>query len=180
MKKLLIASCLILSFCLLFILLKPNKYIEQNNPIPKHLSTQYKTEIEKIIDMEYPLVIKKIDNLAKDAEELKNKLPNNKVVKNNNFQQEYTNLCLIAEICIPATDLDLYAKIMQITQEKYLNIEYKPFATDNPSAFKDYLHPYFINNNVNQNKLESISKYANKKISVIEKYCTEIGKMQGY
>lgn len=148
--------------------------------IPKHLSRQYKKEVEEIINKEYPLIIRKINDYTKEAKKLKNKLLNSEISKGKDFQQEYMDLCLLAEICIPATDLDLYAKIMQITQEKYLNIEYKPFATDNPSAFKDYLHPYFINNNVNQNKLESISKYANKKISVIEKYCTEIGKMQGY
>lgn len=181
MKKILIFLFLVLIFCSFFICSKLNekKYIQQANPIPKHLSTQYKNEIEEIINNDYPLVIKRIDNYTKEAGELKNKLLNNDVSKNNYIDQEYMDLGLIAELCIPSADLDLYTKIMQITQEKYLNTKFEPFATDNSAAYKNYLYPYFIDNDIDTKRLASITKYADKKIAVVKKYYTQAERARG-
>ncbi len=174
MKRILIFLFLVLIFCSFFVYLKSNKNTRQNNLIPKSLKTQYKNEVEEIINNNYPLVIKKIDNYTKEAEELKNKLLNNNISKDNYINQEYMNLGLIAELRIPSADLDLYTKIMQITQEKYLNTEFEPFATDNSATYKDYLYPYFTDNNIDTKKLVNITEYADKKIAIVKKYCIQV------
>ena len=43
-------------------------------PIPKHLSKQYKADMERIIDEEYPKAIKEIDKYFNDVEKGYNKL----------------------------------------------------------------------------------------------------------
>ena len=138
-------------------------------PIPKHLSKQYKAEIEQIIDEEYPKVIKNIDNIMLEAKKL-----HDNILKNGYTIDEYINLVLIPETNIPTADLDLYAKLLKITQEKYLGIKYIPIGTDSVNAINDILLPYFAVNNVNTNKLTKILIYENKKIKLVEKYIQEV------
>lgn len=143
----------------------------QYKPISKGLSQQYKQEMEQIINEEYPYVIRNIDDIVKDARRLKNR-----ILKHSFNQEDYINLALIPETCIPSADLDLYGKLLQITTEKYLGIEYKPIGTDSVNPINDILSPYFRDNNVNRDKLNKIIRYENKKIKVVEKYIKQIEK----
>lgn len=142
-------------------------------PIPKNLSKQYKKEIELIINTEYPQVIKNIDKNVKDAKNLRNK-----IIKNGFNIEDYINISLIAEVCIPATDLDLYSKLMEVTQEKYLKVKYKPIGTDNTNPLDEFLYPYMQDNNINREKLTKIVDYQNKQILIIEKYIHEVEKLR--
>ena len=63
---------IILILCIIFQLVIP-VYAEYK-PIPESLSEQYKTEIEQIIDEEYPQVIKKIDDEVNYAKSLRDKI----------------------------------------------------------------------------------------------------------
>lgn len=52
MKKFIITLLSLLFFCV--------PAMAEYKPIPENLSKQYKTEMEQIIDEEYPIVIKKL------------------------------------------------------------------------------------------------------------------------
>lgn len=145
----------------------------QYKPISKDLSQQYKQEMEQIIDEEYAHVIKDIDDIVKDAQRLKNK-----ILKYGFNLEDYINLALIPETCIPSADLDLYGKLLQITTEKYLGVKYEPIGTDSVNSINDILSPYFRDNNVNRDKLNKIILYENKKIKIVEKYVKQVEKYQ--
>ena len=66
MKKFIITLLSLLFFCV--------PAMAEYKPIPENLSKQYKTEMEQIIDEEYPIVIKKIDNEVKDAKRIRDKI----------------------------------------------------------------------------------------------------------
>lgn len=142
-------------------------------PFPETLSTRYKKEMEQIIDNEYPQVIKNIDNLVLEAKNL-----HDRIIQNGFKLEDYINLTLIAEVCIPAADLDLYAHLMKVTQEKYVGIKYQPIGTDSTNPIDEYLYPYMENNNVNRKKLIKIINYENKQILIIEKYINEVEKLR--
>lgn len=134
-------------------------------PITSELSIQYKKEMEQIIDREYPIVITNINNEVKKAERYYKK------IKKNGYNiEDFINLTLISENCIPSTDLKLYEKLMQTTQKKYLRENCVLIGTDNTIPLDEFLTPYFIDNNVNITKLSKIIKYQNKKIKIVEKY----------
>ena len=162
---------IILILCIIFQLVIP-VYAEYK-PIPESLSEQYKTEIEQIIDEEYPQVIKKIDNEVKDAKRIRDK-----ILESGFNIEDYINLSLIPETCIPSSDLDLYGKMLTVTQEKYLGMEYKPIGTDSVNPLDDILSPYFRDNNVNRRKLTKILLYENKKIKVVEEYIKQVEKLR--
>ncbi len=143
------------------------------NPIPLNMSKQYKTEMEQIIDKEYPQVIKNIDNLVLEIKNL-----HDKILQNGFNFEDYYNMKLIIEICIPAADLDLYAHLMKVTQEKYLGLKYKPVGTDTPNPMYEYLYPYMKDNNINENKLTKIILYESKQIKVGEKYIKQVEKLR--
>ena len=145
--------------------------LAQYNPISKDLSQQYKQEMEQIINEEYPHIIKDIDDIVKDAQRLKKE-----ILKYGFNLDDYINLALIPETCIPSADLDLYGKLLQITTEKYLGIKYEPIGTDSVNPINDILSPYFRDNNVNKDKLNKIILYENKKIKVVEKYIKQVEK----
>lgn len=165
MKKILIAFCLTIIFYI--------PAFAEYKPFPETLSTQYKNEMEQIIDNEYPHVIKNIDNLLIEAKNL-----HDRIIKNGFNLEDYINLTLIAEVCIPAADLDLYAELMKVTQEKYVGIKYQPIGTDSTNPIDEYLYPYMENNNVNRKKLIKIINYENKQILIIEKYINEVEKLR--
>ncbi len=164
MKKLLILFTILFSFCL-------SAYAEYK-PIPKELSNQYKIEIEQIINQEYPKIIKEIDNYVKEANSYYND-----IIQNGYDIGKHVSLANLAELTIPSADIHLYAKLAQITQEKYLEIKYFPPGTDSTVPLEDFLSPYFKDNNINNKKLLNIIKYQNKKIKLLEKYLKKVQQM---
>lgn len=165
MKKFIITLLSLLFFCV--------PAIAEYKPIPENLSKQYKTEIEQIIDEEYPIVIKKIDNEVKDAKRIRDK-----ILESGFNIEDYINLSLIPETCIPSSDLDLYGKMLKVTKEKYLNETYTPIGTDSVNPIDDILSPYFRDNNVNRSKLTKILLYENKKIKIVEEYIKQVEKLR--
>lgn len=165
MKKFIITLLSLLFFCV--------PAMAEYKPIPENLSKQYKTEMEQIIDEEYPIVIKKIDNEVKDAKRIRDK-----ILESGFNIEDYINLSLIPETCIPSSDLDLYGKMLKVTQEKYLGMEYKPIGTDSVNPIDDILSPYFRDNNVNRSKLNKILLYENKKIKIVEEYIKQVEKLR--
>lgn len=165
MKKFIITLLSLLFFCV--------PAMAEYKPIPENLSKQYKTEMEQIIDEEYPIVIKKIDNEVKDAKRIRDK-----ILKNGFNIDDYITLSLIPDTCIPSADLDLYGKMLKVTQEKYLGMEYKPISTDSVNPIDDILSPYFRDNNVNRSKLNKILLYENKKIKIVEEYIKQVEKLR--
>ncbi len=161
MKKFFITLLLLMFFCI--------PAMAEYKPISKTLSKQYKAEMEQIIDEEYPQVIKKIDNDVKYAKSLRNK-----ILKNGFNMDDSINIVLTQEVVLPAADMQLYDKLMKITQEKYLGIKHVPIGTDSTIPMETFLHPYFIDNDVNQTKLIKIMDYMYKKSKVIEKYRKQI------
>ena len=109
----------------------------------------------------------------KDAKRIRDK-----ILKNGFNIDDYITLSLIPDTCIPSADLDLYGKMLKITQEKYLGMEYKPIGTDSVNPLDDILSPYFRDNNVNRRKLTKILHYENKKIKVVEEYIKQVEKLR--
>lgn len=144
-------------------------------PIPKELSKQYKADMEKIIDKGYPKAIKNIDYFVNRAAKYHKRIMKNGYFSND--QMDIINLTLLYENCLPAAELDLYADLMKVTQEKYLGIEYKPIGTDWVSPYETYLKPYFKDNNVNTKKLYDIIKYELQQGERVKKYLDEVEKL---
>lgn len=165
MKKFIITLLSLLFFCV--------PAMAEYKSIPENLSKQYKTEMEQIIDKEYPIVIKKIDNEVKDAKRIRDK-----ILESGFNIEDYITLSLIPDTCIPSADLDLYGKMLKVTQEKYLGMEYKPIGTDSVNPIDDILSAYFIDNKVNRSKLTKILLYENKQIKVVEEYIKQVEKLR--
>lgn len=163
MKKTFITLLILLIVCM--------PTFAEYKPIPLNMSKQYKTEIEHIIDREYEQIIKKIDNLVLESKNL-----HDKIIQNGFNIDDYINLTLISEVCIPAADLDLYEHLMKVTQEKYLGLKYEPIGTDTSNPIYEYLYPYIKDNNINENKLTKIIFYESKQIKVVEKYIKQVEK----
>ncbi len=89
------------------------------------------------------------------------------------------NIVLISEICIPASAIDLYAKLLEVTQEKYLGMKYEPIGTDCINPIYDILSPYFDDNNIDKTKLTKIARYEEVQIKIIEKYLIQINSHLG-
>ena len=164
MKKLLVV------FLIIFFSVLP--CFAQYKPIPKELSSQYKAEMEQIIDNGYPIAIKNVDEYFLEANKYYQE-----ILKGGYNYINHVNIVNLSEICIPAAELELYADLMKVTQEKYLNITYKGIGTDNINPFYDYLYPYFSANNVNTEKLKAITKYEKEKIQILKTYIEEIEKL---
>lgn len=165
MKNFIITLLLLLLFCI--------PVYAEYKPIPETLSKQYKKEMEQIINSEYKKTINNIDNHMKDAKRIRDK-----ILKNGFNIDDYITLSLIPDTCIPSADLDLYGKMLKVTQEKYLGMEYKPIGTDSVNPLDDILSPYFRDNNVNRSKLNKILLYENKKIKIVEEYIKQVEKLR--
>jgi hypothetical protein len=145
---------------------------ETYNEIPANLRSKYKAEIEQIINEEVPNVIKNVNKSVNDAKNI-----HDKILKNGYNEDDFLNLNLISEVELIGTDLQLYSKLMQITQEKYLKIKYQPIPTDNSNPLYDYLYPYFQNNNIDTSKLEELNIYINKQqAKIVQNYIEDIYK----
>lgn len=129
--------------------------------------------MEQIINSEYKKTINNIDNHVKDAKRIRDK-----ILKNGFNIDDYITLSLIPDTCIPSADLDLSGKMLKVTQEKYLGMEYKPIGTDSVNPIDDILSPYFRDNNVNRSKLTKILLYENKKIKIVEEYIKQVEKLR--
>lgn len=138
-------------------------------PIPEHLCSQYKQEMEQIINEEYPKVIDDIDNIVIYAKNLKDN-----ILKNGFNDKDYVDLALIPRAYIPSTDLYLYSKLLKVTKEKYLGEKYIPLGTDSVNPIDNILSPYFNNNNVNRDKLTKIIHHQHEQIEIVEKYVKEV------
>ena len=141
-------------------------------PIPENLGSEYKIEMEEIINREYPNVVKNADNCVNKVKRL-----HDKIIQYGYDENNYNNMIIIKDVDLFASDLKLYVELMKITQEKYLNIKYKPIATDNANSIYTFLYPYFIDNSVELKKLDQLDKYINKKIVKCEKYINHIHKL---
>ncbi len=158
---------------LLFLIFFCVPAMAEYKPIPASLSKQYKKEMEQIIDEEYPMVIKNIDNEVNKAKRIRDK-----ILESGFNIEDYITLSLIPETCIPSSDLDLYGKMLKVTKEKYLNEIYTPIGTDCVNPIDDILSPYFIDNKVNRSKLTKILLYENKKIKIVEEYIKQVEKLR--
>lgn len=166
MQNKIIKNFLVLTYAFLFTNLSA---FAEYKPIPTELSKQYKHEMEHIIDKNYPTVLKNINKEVKNA-----KYYYNQTLKNGFNIENYINLTLISETSIPSTDLELYAKLMQVTQEKYLGEKYTPLGIDTTITIDKFLTPYFEDNNVNTKKLSKIIIYQNNQSKIVEKYIKQV------
>ncbi len=137
--------------------------------MPESLSKEYKAEMEKIIDEEYQKVIQNIDDAVQDIIRL-----HEKIMKNDHTFDEYIDIGLIYEIVLPAADLDLYSKMVQVTQEKYLRIKYDILGSSTSLLAAEYLAPYMDNNDVDTRKLLKIGRYESKQLKFAKKYIQEV------
>ena len=113
------------------------------------------------------------DNAVSEAKKLRDDM-----IKNGYDESESYNIQLIQDGEIPASSLNLYAKMLQVTQEKYLKMAYTPIGTDHPNAIYYYLFPYFKDNNVSFNILDTIDSELDKRYYFIEKYINEINQLR--
>ncbi len=167
MKKFLLFLLLIVISCPVF---------AEYKPIPKELSKQYKKEMESIIDKGYPKAIRNVDNFVKRATKYHKRILEKGYYSND--QMDIINLGLLYENCLPAAELDLYANLLKVTQEKYLGIEYKPIGTDWVGPYEAFLKPYFDDNNVNTQKLDNIVKYELQQGKIVKNYLDEAEKLR--
>ena len=125
-------------------------------PISANLKTQYKQEIEQIINKEYPIAIKKTEQTRSKAHEMYLK-----VLKDKKLYMDYAVSNF--DIIISTGEFDLLSKIIDATN-KYVKIEdEEALATDYNGAILDFLNPYFIDNNINTEKLDNLGAFVNKK-----------------
>lgn len=145
-------------------------------PIPKQLSAKYKAEMENIINNEYPLAIQKVDEYVNEANTYYKRV----LLKgyNSDNQMNAINLNLLYENGFPTADLDIYSKLMKVTQEKYLKVNYSPIATDWVTPYADFMQPYFKDNNVNTKKLDEIVNYESKQSKVVKTMLEEVQKLR--
>ena len=86
---------------------------------------------------------------------------------------DFINLGFLYENCLPTAELDLYADLMKVTQEKYLGVKYEPIGTDWVGPLEDFLNPYFRDNKVNTKKLVDIAKYESQQGKIVKNYLDE-------
>ena len=143
--------------------------LAEYKPIPEHLCSQYKQEMEQIIDEEYPKVIDKIDKYVEEAKNYKVKIKRGGCIP-----QEYANMGLIAEICIESADTKTYRKLLNVSEEKYLHIKHTIRPSSDAYFLAGTLATYFKQCNVSSAKLMIIMQYMKNKVEVVEKYVKEV------
>lgn len=141
----------------------------QYKPIPAHLTSQYKQEVEQIINNEYPKVIHRIDGYVEEA-----KTYRDKIKKGNCISQQYANMILISEISIYGADIEMYREILNVSEEKYLHKKHAISPSSDAYFLVKALSPYFKQCNISNDKLLKIEHYMKKKVKVVEKYIEEI------
>ena len=117
-----------------------------------YLGEKYKKEITKIIDKEYPKVIKAIDDVFVEFE--KEKEPYEKGA--------------IIDWGIPSIMFYFFDTLIKETN-KYLPQPLPQLETDWNYALEMQIMPYLKNNRIDRTKIKSLRKYADKKQREIEK-----------
>lgn len=117
-----------------------------------YLGKKYKTEIEKIINDEYPKSIQEIDKVFEDFEK-----ETNPYLKKN-----------IIDYGISEVVFYFYQKLLHKTNE-YTNLNLEELETDWEGDLMIMLYPYLKNNKVNMRKINAFNNYADKKREELEK-----------
>ena len=139
-----------------------NQTVQQKNaqyqykPIPKEKQAEYKAEVEKYIDEQVPIAIQEVEQIREDSH---NFYLN--VLKDKKLYIDYTSSNF--DIIISTGEFNLLSKIIDIT-DKYVKIkDEEALATDYNGAVLDFLSPYFVDNNINTEKLDKLGVFINKK-----------------
>ena len=146
MKKIFILLILFLFFAM--------PCFAEYKPIPKELSKQYRKEVTRIIDKEYLKTINEIKKITSEAHEMYLKVLQNKDLYNTKY---ITNNF---DIIIDSPEFYMYVKIIDLTN-KYINIkEDEALATGWSGTLRDFLSPYFKDNDIKTDKLDTVSSLA--------------------
>lgn len=172
MKKLLSIVPILISLLLYFLLIFTQQvFADKYNPeyaykpIPKELSKQYKAEMEQIIKEEYPKIIDKLNSDFNNGKKYYKTLMK---YGDNDYFNNLVNDVVYNEM--PYIDIDLYVKLVKITQQKYLGLNFDSLPTDCENPFEEYLKPYFKDNNINSFKLKNLKWIKKRKFKIIDNY----------
>lgn len=116
------------------------------------IKTQYKKEIEQILNEEIPKSKNLIDNISI---EIKNE-------KDTNIKQT------IIDYGITDILFKFYSKLIDVT-DKYVNIKSKVPATDWYIELQELVTPYLQDNDVNMTQIKSLLEYAEESQKAINK-----------
>lgn len=142
MKKMFLVICIIFVFC--------DSAFADYKPIPKNLSQQYKKEITRIINTQYPVAIRKTKQIRRNSHKMYLK-----VLKNKDFYMDYVTNNF--DMIISVGEFNLLTKIIDIT-DRYVKIkDDDALATDYNGAILDFLDPYFKDNGIKTDKLDNLS-----------------------
>ena len=109
----------------------------------------------KIINKEYPIAIKKTKQTRCKAHKMYLK-----VLKDKKLYIDYATSNF--DIIISAGESNLLSKIIDVT-DKYVKIkDEEALATDYNGALLDFLNPYFVDNNINTEKLDELGIFIHK------------------
>ena len=146
MKKIFIVISVIFLFC--------NSVFADYVPIPENLSEQYKKEVTKIIDTQYPVAIRKTKQIRREAHKMYLKVLKNKDIYMDYATNNYDMMINIGEFY-------LLSKIVDVT-DKYVSIKNDDaLATDYNGAILDFLDPYFKDNKIETKKLDNLGIFIN-------------------
>lgn len=160
MRKLIIAFCLIL-----FVL----PCFAEYKPIPKNLSAQYKAEITKTIDKEYPKVVKEADKEFLQAQNIYNQCKL-KTYKNDCFNDLDLQMVYIDNI-----ESNFYMSLINKTDE-FIKIKQNIPLTDFSGELYTFILPYLENNNIDLTSIDKLSKHLYKNTKNIENYIKRLSK----
>ena len=129
-------------------------------PIPKNLNEQYKKEVTKIIDTQYPVAVRETKQIRRKAHKMYLK-----VLKDNSLYMDYVTNNF--DINISIGEFNLLSKIIDLT-DKYVKIkDDTALATDYNGAILDFLNPYFKDNKIETKKLDNLGILVNTKYKEI-------------
>ncbi len=151
---------------LIGLLLSVNMCFAAYQPIPADKSKQYKAEVENYINKRYSSVIKEAKQISNDA-----KRKYNKVMQNPKDSKIYMDFCTNNyDIIIDNPEFYLYTALIDITQ-KYAGFSDNEIpATDWSGVLRNFLDPYFKDNNIDTTKLQEIENLIAPEYKKIEQY----------
>ena len=129
-------------------------------PIPEDKKAQYKNEVTQVINKEYPVAINETQQIRDKAHKMYLE-----VLKDKKLYMDYATSNF--DIIISTGEFNLLSKIIDIT-DKYVKIkDEEALATDYNGAILDFLNPYFIDNNINTEKLDELGIFIHKNYNEI-------------
>ncbi len=157
MKKLLVLILFLFSF---------NVAFAQNNlKVPANLAKQYKSEIQKIIDKQVPIALKKCNDYEKEARKIYIK-----ALKNphdlQKLQQSIMDLEDIEAWTDNGPEMGIYIAVINAT-EKYIKIKDKVPATGYATTVFNFLYPYLKANNISIKQISRVTSYETQKAEYI-------------